>query len=199
MSRSAFSLKIIFIHLHSPISQFHLNFLKDKKNLYSINTFAPLTNPHKLNYHFERKSFQIVEEIIYSRLIDSKQSTYMVEKIRVRTPMLQFFSTRFARINLLTRAWFDREKGGCPFRIQYKTRRIHLSPLSLSLSLSPPTVSLSFPSFFVWVSRDDLRCSSTPTERKRESNVDRWRRCVLVAVAYFSLYVKSIRENPSLV
>lgn len=99
-------------------------------------------------------------------------------------PMLQFFSTRFARINLLTRAWFDREKGGCPFRIQYKTRRIHLSPSLPPLSL--PTASLSFLSFSVWVSRDDLRCSSTATERKRESNVDRWRRCVLVAVAYFS-------------
>lgn len=107
-----------------------------------------------------------------------KQSTYAnirdEKNTRLCTPLLQFFSTRFARINLLTRAWFDREKGGCPFRIQYKTRRIHLSPLSLSLS--PPAVSLSFLSFFVWVSRDDLRCSSTPTERKRESNVDRWRR-----------------------
>lgn len=37
---------------------------------------------------------------------------------------------------------------------------------------------------FVWVSRDDPRSSSTPTERKRESNVDHdaW----FVAVAYFS-------------
>lgn len=84
---------------------------------------------------------------------------------------------------------FSRERGSivrkADVHSEFSTKREEsISPLFLSLSL--PAVSLSFLSFFVWVSRDDLRCSSTPTERKRESNVDRWRRCVLVAVAYFS-------------
>lgn len=115
-----------------------------------------------------------------------KQSTYAnirdEKNTRLCTPLLQFFSTRFARINLLTRAWFDREKGGCPFRIQYKTRRIHLSPLSLSLSLPQPCRFPFYPSLSGFPAMiSDVR------RRRPNGNVKvTWRRCVLVAVAYFS-------------
>lgn len=124
-----------------------------------------------------------------------------MEKKNAYTVMLQFSSTRFARINLLTsevRSWERRMSIQNSVRNE---RNLFLS-LAFSLRLSSPLISIAFllplPPFFVAFPAVVSVFLESSTERKRDSNVDHWRLCARGRTFFTNLKPTRPRESPSL-